>query len=111
MLHRAGLLESNVGWLQSDTVFTGAHVLGDRAAFAAKDFVTRLEFGDFATNCFDYTGEVLPDNLYAVTAGEPHITVVPTKDRGDLLVSYLSEAMEMAGRLLDSHQPKEIDQP
>ena len=57
------------------------------------------------------TGEVLPDNLYAVTAGEPHITVVPTKDRGDLLVSYLSEAMEMAGRLLDSHQPKEIDQP
>jgi hypothetical protein len=57
------------------------------------------------------TGEVLPDNCYAVTAGEPHITVVPTKDRPDLLVSYLGEALEMAGSLLDTHQPKELDQP
>jgi hypothetical protein len=57
------------------------------------------------------SGEILPEHLWSASKGASHITVVPTKDRADLLVSYLGEAMEMAGRLLDSHQPKEIDQP
>ena len=59
MLHRAGLLESYIGGLQSGAVFTDAYVLGDRAEFPSKNFVARLEFGDIATNSFDYTGEIL----------------------------------------------------
>jgi hypothetical protein len=61
VLHRAGLLEGNISRLQSDAVFSNAYVFGDGAAFPSKDFVARLEFGDFATNSFDYTGEVLPE--------------------------------------------------
>ena len=61
MLHRAGLLEGDIGRFQSDAVFTNAYVLRDGAAPSAKDLVAWFEFSDVLTDCFNYAGKVLAE--------------------------------------------------
>ena len=53
------------------------------------------------------TGEVLPDDCWSASRGDPKIVVAPTRNRPDLSTRYLSEALEMAGQLLDAKR-KEV---
>jgi hypothetical protein len=55
------------------------------------------------------TGEMLPEDCWAASAGADVIKVVPTPKRADLLEAYLAEGLALAGELLDTHQAKEID--
>src|SRR5206468_2441916 len=64
--HAGGLLESHVARLDGEHLLVRRHVLGEGAALRphrlvttrSEDFVTGLESGDVAADCFDHAGEI-----------------------------------------------------
>ena len=59
--NRAGLLEGNVRWLESHSVFAYGYVLRDRAPFYPKDLVARFELTHILTGRFNNTCKVAPE--------------------------------------------------